>query len=345
MKNINQGRGQNNNQKKNPKKSLDKKRIKTMTSLSVVILNFNAGKYLKKTIQSLKKAYHEDKKQKSSYQIVKVVVVDNASNDNSADFLKKESDWGFEIKLIETSRNLGFSGGNNVGAEEAVIDKPDLVLFLNPDTLVLPQALAQTTSFLASRSQVGAVTAKLVLEGGQADEASHRGFPTPWRAFCYFTGLRSAFPKSRLFAGYSLGNKLDNPEPHEIDACSGAFLMVKTSLGQKLGWWDEDYFLYGEDLDFCYRIKSVGKKIYFLPQAKIIHYWGISSGIKKHSASVSRATKETRLTSSKASIEAMRIFYRKHFFGKYPLALRWLVQGGISLLEKYRLAKIQKQYK
>ena len=114
-------------------------------------------------------------------------------------------------------------------------------------------------------------------------------------------------------------------------------MMVRREVGEKIGWWDEDYFWYGEDLDFCYRIKQNSWKIMYVPNVSILHYRGISSGIKKHSREFSVATRAIRKNSAKASIAAMKIFYKKHYAKKYPAPVLWLVWLGIWILEKYRL--------
>ena len=282
--------------------------------LSIVILNYNAGKYLEKCLDSVKQSYQKDLNKKAKYQISSIVIADNNSTDNSIEFLKtKKTQTEPKIILLEIGKNLGFSGGNNKGVGPAIRDNPDYLLFLNPDTLVHPGVFSDTIDFLENNPKAGIVTPKLVMANGKLDEASHRGFPTPWRSFCHFSGLAKIFSESRLFSGYTLGHLLNDKLPHQIDSCSGAFLMIRTKIGKKLNWWDEDYFWYGEDLDFCYRVKKLGWKIFFLPEIKIIHYRGVSSGIKKHSGNISKAKKETRLRAARASVEAMRIFYQKHY--------------------------------
>jgi hypothetical protein len=198
--------------------------------------------------------------------------------------------------------------------------------------------------FMEKHPQAGAASCYLRLFNGEIDEACHRGFPTPWRAFCYFSGLAKIFPRSRFFSGYTLGYLRDSPKPHEIDSCSGSFLLVRRKVGEQVGWWDEDYFWYGEDLDFCFRIKKAGWKIYFIPQVKIIHYRGVTSGIKKHSQGLSKASKKTRLRAALASTEAMRIFYRKHYSLKYPSFFRRMIFLAIGVLEKYRVWSVKRRF-
>ena len=147
--------------------------------------------------------------------------------------------------------------------------------------------------FMDENENAGASTCKIIMPNGEIDDASHRGFPTPWNAFCHFSGLAGIFPKSKLFSGYNLGWK-DFSKAHEIDALAGAFMLVRISAGEEAGWWDEDYFFYGEDIDFCYKLKQRGWKIYYLPEVSIRHFKGVSSGIKGVSKKITTASKETK---------------------------------------------------
>ncbi|MDD3679537.1 MAG: glycosyltransferase family 2 protein, partial [Candidatus Shapirobacteria bacterium] len=234
--------------------------------------------------------------------------------------------------------NAGFAKANNQGIERA---RGKYVLFLNPDTIVYPNTLNKTINYLAKNDDVGLVTCLIELADGSFQKECHRGFPTPWRAFCHFSGLGKLFPNSKIFAGYFLGH-LPKNTIHEIDACVGAFMLVKKKIGDKIGWWDEDFFWYGDDLDFCYRIKQAKLKVVFYPEVKITHYQGASSGIKK---TKSKTNKETKKRVMVASIEAMRVFYQKHYQRKYPRLVGVLVMTGISWLEKIRLFQVEKQFK
>ncbi|MDD5600060.1 MAG: glycosyltransferase, partial [Victivallaceae bacterium] len=171
---------------------------------------------------------------------------------------------------------------------------------------------------------------RVTLPSGEIDDASHRGFPTPWNALCYFSGLSALFPLSDFFNGYHLGYR-DMNTVHEIDACTGAFMMIRSFVGEKLGWLDEDYFWYGEDLDFCYRVKQAGYPAYYVPDVSITHFKGIASGIKKHSQSQSTADTKTKKRAQEARFAVMRLFYEKHYKEKYPLIIGLLVNWGISL--------------
>lgn len=300
-----------------------------MIDLSIIIVNFNAKKYLSKCLDSVLE---------SNLKNIEIIVVDNASKDGSVNDLKKYMEKsGAKIKLIDNKKNMGFSAANNQGIKKAI---GRYVLFLNPDTNVYPSTLKYMVNFMDKNKNVGAATCKVVLPNGQIDDSSHRGFPTPWNSFCYFLGLSKIFPNSKIFSGYTLGF-LNLSSTHEIDALAGAFMITRREAGEKLGWWDEDYFFYGEDIDFCYRLKESGWKIYYIPRVSILHYKGVSSGIKNHSMHLSHADLETKRAATTARYDAMKIFYKKHYMSKYPRFLTLLILKGINIkfwisMRKYR---------
>jgi len=299
--------------------------------LSVVVVNYNTGGFLAKAVESVVNSDLAG----ISWEIV---VVDNASFDESIDDLRKlYSDIGKkQLVLVENKENLGFARANNVGIKNT---SGELVLFLNPDTTLEKSSLKQAVSFMRSREDAGAVAINMRLPSGEMDEAMHRGFPTPWNAFCFFSGLARLFPQSRWFSGYVLGWKLKDKSPHEIEAGSGAFMLVRWKAGEEVGWWDEDYYWNGEDVDFYYRLNKAGWKSYFLPEACGIHYRGVSSGVKEYSRKISKASRETRIRAATASCDAMIVFYRKHYLSKSWDLVTRLVFLGISLLRIVRLMK------
>jgi GT2 family glycosyltransferase len=294
--------------------------------LSIIILNYNTRDFLRRCLLSILKS----KKNGFNYELI---VVDNASSDDSVKMVKRRFP---KIKLLVNKRNLGFSAGNNLGIKRA---QGRFVLLLNPDTLVFPETFKVMMKFMESNPQTGAATCRVELTNGKLDHACHRGFPTPWNALTYFSGLARRFPKTKLFSGYTLSwqplNKI-----HEIDSACGSFLFIRRQAGEEVGWLDEDYFWYGEDLDFCYRLKKKNWQVMFVPRTKIIHYKGVSSGIKKHSQKMATASKTTKLRSIKAHTQVMRIFYQKHLVHCYPRPVYWLVILGINLLEKINLRKL-----
>ena len=193
--------------------------------------------------------------------------------------------------------------------------------------------------FFETASDADAATCYIkLIKTGQMQPECHRGFPTPWRSFCYFTGLYKLAPKSAFLNGYFQGN-LDLTQIHPIEACVGAFLMVKRTVGEKIGWWNEKYFFYGEDLDFCYQLRQKGFKLYFNPNCQISHFQGISSGLKSQTQKITQANRETKIRVAQASTNAMKIFYQENLFKKYSPLTRQIVLLGIKLLELKRVIK------
>ena len=296
--------------------------------LSIIILNYNTKRLTLEAIASIEKNYPDEVKSGK----FEVIVADNASPDLSlAEF--KEYSSKTKIKsfhVVDNGGNVGFSKGNNNGLKQAI---GRYVLFLNPDTVVYPKTLSAMLEFMDSHPYAGAATCKVEIPSGGIDEASHRGFPTPWNGFTHFSGLEKLFPKSSLFSGYTQGFK-DYSVIHEVDAISGAFLLVRREVGDEIGWWDEEYFFYGEDIQFCFNIKKLGYKIYYVPNVSILHYGGVSSGIKKQSHNITTADTRHRKIMQGHRFEAMRIFYRKNYSNQYPKLLNWLVHKGIDRLHK-----------
>jgi len=291
-----------------------------MLDLSIIIVSYNAKEFLKNCIASIMKSVKT-----VSYEII---IIDNNSPDMSSEMVRKKFP---QIKLIENKRNTGFSKANNQGIKAS--QESSYILFLNPDTVMQEKTIEKMIDFMNNHKDTGASTCKLIMPNGKIDDATHRGFPTPWNAFCHFTGLSRIFPKSRIFTGYNLG-WMNLEETHEIDALAGAFMLVRRRAGEEAGWWDEDYFFYGEDIDFCYMLKQKGWKIYYVPKVSIIHYKGVSGGIKTVSKEITTASEETKKRASHWRFEAMRIFYNKHYRQKYPWIINFLVDKGITLREK-----------
>lgn len=305
--------------------------------LSIVILNYNVRKLLLNCLDSIFK----NKTSKDNWQ---VIVVDNASSDGSVEAVKSLRSHlrgGKLIEIIESKGNLGFSGGNNLAIPYI---KAPVVLFLNPDTIIVGDVIQKSLEKLLSSPEYGALTCKVELPDGKLDYSCHRGFPTPWNSLAYFSGLSKMFPHSSLFSGYT-ASYLDVNKAHEIDCCTGAFLMVRKIAAEQIGYWDTDYFWNGEDIEFCYSLKEKarlpdgqGWKIYYYPEVKIIHYKGSSSGLWSFAKQV--VQKDVKVKSVRHATDAMRIFYMKHFYPKYPPLFRDLILLGIKLLENYRKAKI-----
>lgn len=287
--------------------------------LSIVIVSFNTRDL---TIDCINSIVNTTKK--INYEII---VVDNASTDGSADAIRSlQKKLKIDLILFSNNVNTGFSSANNIGAMHS---RGEYVLFLNSDTVVYEKTIDGMVDFMDKHTDCGAATCFLRMPNGKLDDAAHRGFPTPWRSMSHFMGLSKIFPKSKFFAGYSMTYS-DLSKTHEIDALAGAFMIVRREAGYQVQWWDEGYFFYGEDLDFCYSLKELGWKIFFVPEFEILHYKGVSGGIKKDSQKISTATRETKKRVHDARFAAMQIFYDKHYKDKYPGVVRGIVLIGVK---------------
>jgi GT2 family glycosyltransferase len=287
-----------------------------MKDVSIIIVSYNTRQILNECLESIKNSHI-----KSSYE---VIIVDNASTDGSVEMVKRDYK---DVILIENKENVGFSTANNIGVQKS---QGRLILFLNSDTVVYENSIDEIVTFLDGNTQAGAATCTLELPNGNIDDASHRGFPTPWNAFTHFSKLSRLFPKTKLFGGYNL-TWMNMEKVHEIDALAGAYMMVKRQAGEEVGWWDEDFFWYGDDLDFCYRLKQKGWKIYYVPSVKVLHYKGVSGGIKDISKHITTADEATRKKATQARFQAMKVFYNKHYKNKYPGIVTQLVFIGIRI--------------
>lgn len=286
--------------------------------VSIIILNYNAEKFLRETLTSV---------QSQKRLTIETIVVDNQSSDNSRAMVKQEFP---KVIWVQRDTPVGFSAGNNAGLPYA---HAATILFLNPDaSFTTPTDLKTCYDRLWSDHSIGALTARvnLVLTGG-IDETCHRGFPTPWASLTHFSGLSRLFPHTPLFNQYTK-NYLGYDHEHEIDAVGGMFMLLRRSVGDQVGWWDEDFPLYGEDLDFCYRLHAAGYRNLYYPQVTVLHYKGVSTGMSQQSRTVSTAKKATTKRVKGWSIDAMRLFYDKHYKSKYPFFVTWLVHLGIRLM-------------
>ncbi len=295
--------------------------------ISIIIVSYDTKELLAECLDSISK-YSKNIK-------VETFVVDNDSHDYTAEFIKKNYP---RVKLIENEQNLGFSKANNLALNKCV---GKYILILNPDTKLMPSTLASMKQFMdKSAPDVGVATCRVELTSGQLDKDCRRLFPTPARATTHFLGLSKLFKGSKFFDGYYCGH-LPEDEQHEIDACVGAFMFIKKDLLDKIGFFDEDYFFYGEDLDLCYRFKKAGYKIIYTPITKIIHYKGASSGIKSHSQHLSKASRQSKIKVLNESTRAMSLFYKKHYMNSYPKVITYTVLASIKLVNALRLIKAQ----
>lgn len=307
-----------------------------MPDLSIIILNYKTSSFVLDSIRSIENHYRKNVNSGN----FEMIVTDNASPDDSLkvfrDYAQKTQFKTFHV--VDNGGNLGFGAGNNKGLPYA---KGRYILFLNPDTIVEPNTLTYMIDFMDQHPEVGAASCKLINKNGNIDFNCHRGFPTPWNAFCYFSGLQRMFPKSKIFAGYTQGWK-NMDTTHEVDVIEGAFMIIPREVGKAVGWFDEDYTFNGEDIQLCYDIKKLGKKIYYVGEMNIMHIGGVSGGYKKTAQNITTANIETRRRVQQWRFDAMRIFYKKNYAEKYPKILMWGVVKGIDYLQKKNMPRISK---
>lgn len=281
-----------------------------MIKLSIIIVNFNVKAFLQNCLLSVRKSLEDIPSE--------IIVVDNASDDGSVEIIKKNFP---DVKLIELSENLGFSKANNIGLK---IAKGEYICLLNPDTIVEEDTFNTMIRFMESHPEAGMAGCKILNPDGTFQLACRRSFPTPWVAFTKIFGLSALFPKSKLFARYNI-TYLDENQTYEVDAISGSFMFLRREVYEKVGGLDESFFMYGEDLDWCFRIKEAGFKIYYVHSTKIIHFKGES-------------TKRSNIDEVKHFYNAMRLFVRKHFSGSFlmELILQFAinVRSALAFLEK-----------
>jgi len=296
--------------------------------LSIVIVTYNGLDITLETLGSYTRALAADRRHR--YQ---VIVVDNASQDGVADAVAEHHP---QVRLIRNPQNWGFSKANNVGFASS---QGRYVLFSNPDVEVTEETLPTLITLMDRSPRVGACTPFLELvRTGEIDWGAHRGFPTPWAAFTYFAGLAKLFKRSagmsKIFGQYHLLDR-DLTTDHEVDAIRGGFFFVRREVFEQAGRWDESYFMYGEDIDLCYQIKKLGYRITFYPQARALHYHGMTTGLKKHSQDLSTADPEARQKAYDAFYDAMKIFYDKNYKERYSGLLKWLVFLAIDVKKKW----------
>ena len=255
-----------------------------MIDLSIIVVNYNVKEFILNMLASLQPAL----KNISS----EIIVVDNDSEDNSVEAIRKKHP---EVILIENKKNLGFGTANNIGLEKS---SGKYILFLNPDTIVRQNTFSTMIDFFEKNPHAGLAGCKILNPDGSFQLPCRRGFPGPWTSFTKLTGLSSLFPKSKLFAKYNL-TYLDENETYEVDAVSGAFMMIRREVYEKIGGFDPIFFMYGEDLDLCYRTQKEGYKVYYVHSTEIIHYKGES-------------TKRSTLDETNVFYKAMQLFVKKH---------------------------------
>ena len=284
-----------------------------MTKLSVVIVNYNVKHFIEQCLFSVLKAAENI--------ACEIFVVDNNSVDGSVTIIKDKFP---QVNLIVNKVNTGFSVANNQAIRLA---KGEYVLLLNPDTVVQEDTFTKVITFMDTHADAGGLGVKMLDGQGNFAPESKRGLPTPFVAFYKMVGLSRFFPKSAKFGKYHL-SYLPQDQINEVDVLSGAFMLMRKSVLDKIGLLDETFFMYGEDIDLSYRIQKSGYKNYYFPETQIIHYKGES-------------TKRSSLNYVIIFYKAMAIFSRKHFSGSNAFWFNALIhfaiflKAGIAILNRF----------
>lgn len=261
--------------------------------LSVIIVNYNVKYYLDQCIRSVLRAFEEMNTP------AEIIVVDNHSADGSVDYLEQRYPQKLYpmVRFVRSAHNLGFARANNIAIRQS---RGEYVLLLNPDTIVGEDALKASVDFMDAHEDAGAVGVRMLGAQGRRAMESRRGLPTPMVSFFKMLGFCNRWPHHRLFGKYYMGY-LPWDEPSQIEVVSGAYCMLRRKALDEVGLLDEDFFMYGEDIDLSYRVLKGGYHNYYLP-VDILHYKGES-------------TQKSSFRYVHVFYEAMLIFFRKHYSG------------------------------
>ena len=273
--------------------------------LVIVIANWNTKDLLLSCLSSVQAACESSNK---------IVVVDNASTDGSVEAVARMFP---DVEVISNQDNLGFSRANNL-ALGRFRDHSRYFLLLNPDTLVAPDTFKNVISFMDQHPEAGIAGCKVVTPQGTLDWACKRGFLTPSLLFYKALGLDKRFPKSRRFGRYHL-TYLDENQIHEVDSVVGAFMMIRGECLRSVGLLDDSYFMYGEDIDFCFKTKQNGWKIFYVPTTTIIHFKG-------------QSTQKRSYRMIYHWYAAIGKFYRRRIASRYSIVTNALVWCGLYLM-------------
>ncbi len=320
-----------------------------MPRLSIVIVSYNTRDLLRDCLRSIEA--HTSALELDTW------VVDNHSRDGSAEMVRAEFP---QVHVIASQRNAGYAYANNLALREVlsaefkvlnsssgkdettpaiqeITEVPqhstlntqhselDYVLLLNPDTVVPAGALDALVAFMQANPAVGACGPKLIMADGKLDLACRRSFPTPGAFIYHAIGLSKLFPRSRRFGSYNMTYLPDDMQT-EVDSVVGACMLVRAGVVREVGLLDETYFMYGEDLDWAFRIKQYGWKIMYVPSVIVHHYKRASSN-------------QRPIQSIRAFYDAMRVFHRKHYAPTTPAPLNFAIEAGITLKEYLSLGR------
>lgn len=279
-----------------------------LANVAVLVVNYNTGGVLRPSLETLRPGIAAG---------LEVVVVDNASTDGSPDTIDRDFP---DVRVVVAGQNLGFGAGTNLAARQT---GRAFLLMLNPDCFIRPEAIAHLALKLEQDPGLGFVGPRIDLESGRPDHASLRADPDPWGALLYFSRLPRLLPGRPSLNRYSLAHA-DYDAEQELQAGTAACLMVRSSDFHSVGGFDEAFFMYGEDLDLCRRLREAGHSGRYVPSARAVHLKGEAS----------------RRQSRRMLMEfhrAMWTYYEKHEKGKHPAPVSWAVAAGIKALMVARL--------
>jgi GT2 family glycosyltransferase len=298
----------------------------SITTLSIILLNFNGWNWVEKCLHSF---HHLDNWASTGPEGFEVILVDNGSTENKLAVFEERYPWLITKRLPE---NIGFSAGNNVGISMA---KSPFVMLLNTDTEFTPKTNLSLLLEQFNNPSVAIVSPKVVLSSGDIDHACHRGFPTPWNALMYYSGIARRFPRWPLVSGYTRSWQ-DLQTIHPVDACTGAAMIVRTAAIDQVGLLDESFFMYAEDIDWCYRFAQAGWLTMYDPSVVVIHH--------KHKSGQKNQDLSVRSKSITAFFNTMKQFMNKHYRHKYPAVVLFVSFVMIDILKAWKLHNERKQY-
>lgn len=273
--------------------------------VSVIIVTYESRAFIDACLASVFQTSRE--------WIAECRVVDNASRDGTVERIRAHSP---DVQIFVNPENLGFGRAVNIAARKVM---GEFLLILNPDTIVQSGAVAELVQFLRYRPQAGACGPKVISPDGCFRNDSRRGFPTPLNAFGYFSGLDRVFPQSRTFGGYH--RRWLSPEREVLTEClSGSCLLIRRSVFEAVGGFDENYFLFGEDIDLCWKIKQAGWETWYVPSAAVVHAKGASMRF-------------VPVTARREFYRSMRLFIDKRLASRYPRWILHTAKMGIRIAE------------
>lgn len=281
--------------------------------LSIVIVNHNTKELTEQTIRAVFDTTHN-----ISYEVIVA--------DNSSDKQKAYTSGDSRVTVIENVENRGFGYACNVGAK---IAGGRYTLFLNSDTIMQEGTLDKCIAYMDENTDIGCLGIRTLLKDGTLDHGCKRGFPTPLNSLCYVLRLDRLFPKSRLVGGYRM-SYIDEHQTTDVDSVSGAFMLMPTALFRESGGFDESIFMYGEDIDLCYRVKLMGRRVVYYAEGLMIHLKG-QSGLRTKNPAVIKYFRD-----------GIRVFYDKYYKDKYNFFVTFLMHTAIDI--RYFIALLRSKF-